>query len=129
MENIDSWDAFGSKYLKSEDVASDKDKYVIVAVDSKAEEGKNTVIFTLERNGFEKLFGCNATNEQAVKVNCPKSPRQAIGKVVTFNKVRTTNPRTQQEVDGLRIQFVVEPVEEPKETDTTESGIKEDATM
>jgi len=106
MENVDTWEAFGSKYLKAEDVANNTDRYVIVAADSKNEDGKNKVIFTVERNGFEKLFGCNATNEQAVRWASPKGPKYAIGREVVFNKVKTTNPTTKQEVDGLRIQFI-----------------------
>lgn len=106
MENIDTWEAFGSKYLKAEDVKSNKDEYAIIAVTSKLENGRNTLILTTQRNAFQKLFGCNATNEMAVKAACPNTPKEAVGRVVIFNKVRTTNPQTKQEVDGLRIQFL-----------------------
>ena len=128
-KNTDSWKAFGSKYLKSENVTSKVDEYAITKVDSEDEDGKEILILTVERNGISKLFGCNATNEQAVRAICPESPKQVIGKVITFNKVKTTNPKTHKEVDGLRIQFVERPKAEPKEADTNEAGIKEDSTM
>jgi hypothetical protein len=105
MEKTDNWKAFGSKYLKAEDVTNNTDKYAIISVTSQNENDRETIILTLERNGIQKLFGCNATNEQAVKMACPDSPKQSIGKVVTFNKVKVTNPNTKQIVDGLRIAF------------------------
>ena len=122
MNDTDNWDAFGSKYIKADNVANNTDEYAITDVTSQDEADKKTLILTIQRNGIEKLFGCNATNEQAVKAVCPDSPKQAIGKVITFNKVKTMNPNTKKEVDGLRLQFKVT---EPKE----ESGIQEDSTM
>ena len=122
MNDTDNWDAFGSKYIKADNVANNTDEYAITDVTSQDEADKKTLILTIQRNGIEKLFGCNATNEQAVKAVCPDSPKQVIGKVITFNKVKTMNPNTKKEVDGLRLQFKVT---EPKE----ESGIQEDSTM
>ncbi len=97
MEKTDNWKSFGGKYLKAEDVTSDTDQYAIVNVSSENENGKETLILHLERDEVEKLFGCNATNETTVRANCPESPKSAIGKVVTFNKVKVTNPMTKQE--------------------------------
>lgn len=126
MSKTQNWKAFGGKYLKAEDVANDTDKYVITKVESEDEDGRETVIFTLERNGISKLFGCNVTNEQAVKEANPDAPDQAIGKVVTFFKVKVTNPTTKQLVDGLRICFKKEEVKEEK---IESSGVAEDGTM
>lgn len=127
MTNTDSWKDFGGKYLKAQNVVSDKDKYVIVAVGSEVQNDKTTLILTLEREGASKLFGCNTTNENAIMTVCPESPNQAIGKVVTFDKERVRNPGTNQMVDGLRIVFAS--TEEPSNADTEEAGIQEDSTM
>lgn len=126
MGKTNSWKAFGSKYLKAENVADNTEKYVITKVDSEDEEGKETLILTVERNSVSKLFGCNATNEQAVKEACPNNPDQALSRIVVFNKVQAKNPSTKQMVDALRIQFVEEVEEEPKIDD---SGINDDSTM
>jgi len=107
----DNWKAFGSKYLKAEDVTNNTDRYAIISVSSQNENGRETLILTLERDSIQKFFGCNATNEQAIRRACPDSPNQAIGKVVTFNKVKVTNPNTKQIVDGLRIAFEGIPIE------------------
>ncbi len=107
MEKTDNWTAFGSEYLKAIEVVSKDDEYVIVGVESKAEEGKGNVLhLNLERGELKKLFGCNKTNLHAIQEECPEGPKQAIGRIITFNKVQVTNPTTKQIVDGLRLQFV-----------------------
>ena len=130
MEKTDSWAAFGSAWLKAIDVLNDTDEYVIVDVSSKEEEGKGEVLhLTLERDGNKKLFGCNKTNGYAVQMACPASPKDAIGKIITFNKVRVAKPGTMPEemVDGLRLAF--KSTDEPAETNTDDAGIAEDSTM
>ena len=127
MEKTDTWAAFGSEYLKAIEVENDTDEYVIVGVDSKDEEGKTTLILKLQREELNKIFGCNKTNLYAVQQECPINAKEAIGRIVTFNKVKVTNPSTKQIVDGLRLQF--KPKEEPVEVDTEDAGLKDDSTM
>jgi hypothetical protein len=129
MTNTDSWKDFGGKYLKAQNVTSDKDKYVIVAVGSEIQNDKTTLILTLEREGTQKLFGCNTTNENAVMAVCPNSPDQAVGSIITFTKERVRNPGTNQMVDGLRIAFTTTELVEPSNVDTDEAGIDTDSTM
>jgi len=120
MEKTDTWAAFGSEYLKAIDVLSDTDEYAVVAVSSREENGRAVLHLTLEKDGSEKLFGCNKTNTYAVQVECPNSPKDVIGRVVTFNKAQVNNPKTGELVDGLRIVFKkAEP----------ETGVAEDGTM
>ena len=109
MEKTDSWAAFGGEYLKAVDVLKDTDEYVVVNVSSK-EETRNNVTkevlhLHLERNGVEKLFGCNATNTYAVQETCPTTPKDVIGKKITFNKVDVQKPGTDEIVKGLRVVF------------------------
>jgi len=109
MEKTDTWAAFGSEYLKAIDVLNDTDEYAIVGVSSKEENrnGKKEDVLhlELERGDLKKLFGCNKTNSYAVQVACPNSPKDAIGKIITFNKVPVQKPGTDEIVDGLRIKF------------------------
>ena len=131
MEKTDNWAAFGSEYLKAIDVLNDTDEYAIVNVSSK-EETRNGVVkevlhLHLERGELKKLFGCNATNTYAVQAQCVNSPKDAIGKVITFKKVKVTKPGTDEIVDGLRLKF--KEATEPAEVDTEEAGIKPDGSM
>ena len=129
MTNTNSWKDFGGKYLKAQNVTSEDDKYVIVSVGSETENDKTTLILTLEHDGVQKLFGCNTTNENAIQSVCVNSPDEAVGKVITFYKERVRNPATQQMVDGLRIQFPKQEIDEPSKADSDEAGINEDSTM
>lgn len=128
MEKTDNWAAFGSEYIKAVDVLSNTDEYAIVNVSSK-EETRNNVTkevlhLHLERGELKKLFGCNATNTYAVQQECILSPKDAIGRIITFNKVQVTKPGTSEIVDGLRLVF--KPKNEPSDVDTDNAGIKED---
>ena len=130
MENTDNWAAFGGEWIKAIEVLNDTDEYVIVGVDSKLEEGKGEVLhLKIERNGKEQKFGCNKTNMYAVQVECPSGPKDAIGRVITFNKVRVAKPGTVPEemVDGLRLVFKAK--SEPNQVDSEEVGIQEDSTI
>lgn len=132
MEKTDNWAAFGGEWIKAIDVLNDTDEYAIVGVDSKLEEGKGEVLhLKIERNGKEQKFGCNKTNMYAVQVECPSGPKDAIGRVITFNKVRVAKPGIVPEemVDGLRLVFKPVEVTEPSEADTEEAGIQDDSTM
>ena len=122
MEKTDTWAAFGSEYLKAIEVEKDTDEYAIVGVESREEEGKGTVlILKLQRGELNKIFGCNKTNLYAVQEACPNGPKNAIGRVITFNKVKVTNPSTKQVVDGLRLVFKQKA--EPAQVDTDNAGI------
>jgi len=128
MEATDNWAAFGGEYLKAIDVVSDKDEYAVVGVSSKTEEGKGEVLhLELERGGYKKLFGCNKTNTYAVQAQCPSSPKDVIGRIVTFNKAKVNNPKTGELVDGLRLVF--KKGNEPKEVDSDDAGIDEEGNM
>ena len=134
MEKLNNWSAFGSEYLKAVDVLSDTDEYVIVNVSSK-EETRNNVTkdvlhLHLEKDGNEKLFGCNATNTQAIQEAFPSGPKDSIGAIITFNKAQVTNPQTKQIVDGLRLQVKPKELEDSDEDKELEdSGVLEDGTM
>jgi len=111
MEKTDSWAAFGGEYLKAIDVLESTDEYAIVNVSSKEETRngatKEVLHLHLEKDGNEKLFGCNATNTYAIQEAFPKGPKDSIGAIVTFNKVDVQKPGTNppEIVKGLRLVF------------------------
>ncbi len=127
MEKTDNWAAFGSEYLKALDVLKDTDEYVIVHVSSREETRNNikkeVLHLHLEREGNQKLFGCNATNTQAVQEAFPEGPKKSIGSIITFNKVDAQRPGTEppEIVKGLRLVF--KPKGEPSQVDTDEAGV------
>ena len=131
-ENTKNWAAFGGEWIKAVEVLNNTDEYVIVSVDSKTEEGKGEVLhLIIERNGKEQKFGCNKTNMYAVQQQCPQSPEDVIGRVITFNKVKVAKPGTEpaEIVDGLRLVFKPIKVEEPSQVDTNNAGVEDDKTI
>ena len=125
MEQTDTWAAFGNEWLKAIEVKNDTDEYAIVGVDSQKEDSKTTLVLLLQRGELEKKFGCNQTNKQAVQLECEKSPKDAIGRKITFFKVKTNKPGTTEIVDGLRLCFV----KDSKSIPEVEVGIEENGTM
>ncbi len=122
-DKTSTWAAFGGEYIKAIDVLKDTDEYVIVDVSSKLENEKEVLHLDIERNGSKKLFGCNKTNTYAVQEQCPNSPKDAIGRVITFNKVDAQKPGTNEIVKGLRLVFKPIKVEEPTQVDTEDAGV------
>ena len=134
-EKTKNWAAFGSEYLKALDVLKDTDEYMIVNVSSK-EETRNNITkdvlhLHLERDGSEKLFGCNKTNAYAVQEECTISPKEAIGRIITFNKVDVIKPNTNppEMVKGLRIVFKPHEVTESDNVDTEDAGLDDEGLM
>jgi len=106
MENnksLESWDAFSGNYLKADEVKSEKDAYVCTGVEVSGEGIEVQPVLTLERNELQKLFTLNKTNIKFLKAAEVDSPRDLIGQKLYFKKVKVNNPKTGEEVDGLRI--------------------------
>ena len=111
MENdsqLDSWDNFVSgNFLKASDVSSQEDAYVVVNVEiAERKDGdivKQNVRLHLERNEKETEFDLNKTNAKKIKELGINSPRALIGKKIYFKKALVRNPKTNAEVESLRI--------------------------
>ena len=128
-EKTKNWAAFGSEYLKAIDVLNNTDEYVIVGVDSKFENNKETLILDVARGDLKKKFGCNKTNGYAVQEACPNSPEDAVERVITFNKVKVQKPGTDEIVDGLRLVFKPLEITESDKVDSEDAGLDDDGLM
>ena len=107
MENdnqLDSWDNFVSgNFLKAADVNSSEDAYVCIDIQVAQREDKENLRLTLERNEKESEFDLNKTNAKKLKELGINSPKEVIGKKIYFKKVLVRNPKTNLEVESLRI--------------------------
>jgi len=106
MENnnlLKSWDAFSGNYLKADEVKSEEDVYVCVKVETTGEGVDINPVLTLERNELKKLFTINKTNIKFLKAEGITMPLELIGCKICFKKVKVNNPKTGEEVDGLRV--------------------------
>lgn len=114
MENeqdtsLDSWDDFISgNFLKAANVNSEEEEFVVTEVSQGSDpdgQGKR-VRLHLERNNQSFDFDVNKTNALKLKELGIASPKGLIGKKLSFKKVLVRNPKTNTEVDGLRIHKV-----------------------
>lgn len=106
MENnskLKSWDAFSGNYLATDEVKSEEDAYVCINVEVSGEGVDLQPVLTLERAEIKKLFTLNKTNIKFLKGEGIDTPLDIVGNKLYFRKVRVNNPRTGEEVDGLRI--------------------------
>lgn len=106
-DNLDSWDTFASgNFLKAINVRSEEDAFVCTNVEETSDRDdkeKTIVRLTLERNENDFLFDLNKTNIAKIVDTGIKSPKALIGKKIYFKKALVRNPKTNKEVEGLRI--------------------------
>lgn len=102
-DKIDSWDSFGSSFLKASDVININDFYIVINVLPIEKNGKEKVRLSLERNFIKKDFDLNNANINRIKGLGIASPKALLGKKIYFEKVMATNPQTKAEVPSLRI--------------------------
>jgi hypothetical protein len=100
----DSWDNYVSgNFLKAVNVQSENDAFVCIAIQEYEQDGSIRPRLTLERNGNEWDFDLNKTNAQkCVELGIVK-PTDLIGKKLFFKKALVRNPKTNKEVDSLRL--------------------------
>lgn len=105
-EGLDSWDNYVSgTFLKPINVDSDKDFFTITAVEEFIDNRDNSTRprLTLEKGGKDFNFDLNKTNAVFLKNSGIANPKSLIGKKLCFKKALVRNPKTNLEVDSLRI--------------------------
>ena len=100
--SVDSWEGLLNNFLKASDLKENTGIFVCVGVDV----NENDMELQLENESGKYIFSMNVTNKVFLKNNGIKSPKEVIGKKLTFKKVLVTNPQTKKEVESLRISKV-----------------------
>lgn len=101
---INSWDSFtGSGFLKAKDVQFETDEYVVTIATVVEDRGETKLRLNLQRNGKDYEFDVNVTNAKFLESAGIKSPAMLFGKKLYFRKVPANNPKTNAQVEGLRI--------------------------
>lgn len=107
----DSWDKYLSgNFLKAINVSGENHAFVCTDVgtferkpttpDAEVVKG---IRLTLESNGQEYDFDLNKTNAKKIKDLGVAAPKDCLGKTFFFKKALVRSPKTNQEVEGLRI--------------------------
>lgn len=111
-ENLDSWGNYNdSEYLEAKRVRDNQHQFVCVNVEEVAEQDNAPrLILHLESDEgkLKRKFSLNKTNGRFLETAGIKSPKEVIGRILCFEKVKVNNPSTKQMVDALRICSVTE---------------------
>ena len=104
-KTTEGWDGFtGANFLKTEHVANEQDAFAVIGIEIFEDETNSPKPrLTLQKNGESYLFDLNVTNSNFCKNNGISTPRLLIGKKLYFKKVLVNSPKTNKEVESLRI--------------------------
>ena len=95
-------------FLKAINVTSEGDAFVITEVNEikdKDSQGRDTerIRLTVQRNSVEYDFDLNKTNTVFLVNAGYTEPTTLVSKKIYFKKALVRSPKTNQEVEGLRI--------------------------
>lgn len=101
---MDQWTDFAGKYLKADMIDAFPSLHVVIGISSYFDDDDDAhLVIQIEYKSKKWLFELNKTNQAFIKKSGVKSPREIIGKKITFEKIKARNPSTKQMVDSLSI--------------------------
>lgn len=102
--NLDSWEGFtGSNFLRSEMVKDEDHTFTVVGAEQHERDGDVSLWLHLESIPLKVTFDVNKTNAKKLQELGAANPKDLIGKKIYFKKVLVRNPKTNQEVESLRV--------------------------
>lgn len=108
QQRLSSWDEYVSgNFLKAVNVGSENEEFICTNVAEAEREGVKHLRLTLERDGNEWEFDVNKTNARKLQESVD-SPQKLVGKKLSFKKALVRNPKTNNEVESLRVSKVVD---------------------
>ncbi len=103
---LDSWDDFAGEYLKADLIKEFPCPLAVKDVKAGYEDGRAKLVIVVEYNSRDWKIDLNKTNQTAIRAAKIKSPKEIIGKKLTFVKIKQRNPTTNTMVDSLLIESV-----------------------
>ena len=99
--NLDDWSAFAGAFLKVDLIKEFPFKCVCKDIGSEfSQDGKPKFWIVTEYNNKTFKLGLNATNIRVVQQS-KYMPRELIGKIFHFDKIKVRNPATNAMVDSF----------------------------
>lgn len=103
QDRLGSWDNYVSgNFLKAANVENEGDAFVVKEVSEFERDGVPSIRISLERNGNDWDFDVNKTNAKKLQ-EFVKTPKELVSKKLYFRKALVRNPKTNQEVESLRV--------------------------
>jgi len=104
---IGEWGTYISgSFLKADNVEGMEEKFLVQRVEEVIDDrDQKTKVLRLHLKITDEkyMFDLNKTNATFLKNNGIAHPKEVVGKMLSFVKVKVRNPKTNTEVDSLRI--------------------------
>ena len=94
---------YGGSFIKAANVENDKDAFEIVAVAEVEETDRTALRLSLVKGASTYDFDLNQTNIKFLVSKGYVEAEKLTGHKICFKKVLVRNPKTNMEVEGLRI--------------------------
>ena len=105
--NTEKWDDFLGNWLKADHVKVWPAKIPVVDVRGELDaKGKSHLIFSVELSKKIMEWEANKTNTDVLRKFVKIGPKDLIGKLIVFSKIKVRNPTTGQMVDSLLVDKV-----------------------
>lgn len=100
--SLDGWEDFAGTYLKPDLVKEFPVQLPVVNVLSSFSDDKRPMLeIVTEYNGKDWNINLNKTNQNFLRAKGIKSPKEIIGKLLVFDKMKVRNPSTNSMVDSF----------------------------
>lgn len=91
--NLDSWEDFAGDYLKTDLIKEFPVKLPVINISSSFSEDKKPMLeIETEYNEKPWKLNINKTNQNWLRNHGIRSPKQVIGKILVFDKIKVRNP-------------------------------------
>jgi len=94
---------YGGTFLKAQNVVNEKDLFEIISIKEVEEDDRNALRTRLKKGEAEFDFDLNQTNIKFLTSKGYVEAESLITHKISFKKVLVRNPKTNMEVEGLRI--------------------------
>lgn len=100
----DQWTDFAGKYLKANMIEKWPSKHAILNIEAHYDDDDEAhLLIQVEALNKKWKIELNKTNQKILKDLGIKAPKELIGKVITFEKIKTMNPSTKERVDSFSV--------------------------
>jgi len=94
---------YGGTFLKANNVVNEQDLFLITNIAEVKEDDRTALRLSLKKGEAEFSFDLNQTNIKFLTSKGFVEAESVVGHNISFKKVLVRNPKTNMEVDGLRI--------------------------
>ena len=86
--NLDRWDDFAGEYLKADIINEFPVTLIPVTAQAEFDEGRARLVLEVEYNEKTWKLELNKTNQNFLRNNGVKAPKEIIGKKLVFDKIK-----------------------------------------